>query len=90
MVTMTQYFPHLDCNTLTAPAYGVYILQLIRYTRACILYFYDIQRLRDRLLSTTLLSQGFLMNRLIQSFKMFVGRYHQQKKLKLQNICFVS
>ena len=57
MVTMTQYFPHLDCNTLTAPAYGVYILQLIRYTRACILYFYDIQRPRARLLSTTLLSQ---------------------------------
>jgi hypothetical protein len=59
---MTQYFPHLDCNTLTVPVYGVDIKQLIRYARVCILYFYDIQRPRARLLSTTLLSQGFLMN----------------------------
>jgi hypothetical protein len=28
-------FPHLESSTTTAPAYGVYISQLIRYIRVC-------------------------------------------------------
>ena len=31
-------FPHLHSSILTAPAYGVYISQLIRYARACSFY----------------------------------------------------
>ena len=55
--------PHLDSNIPTAPAYRVYISQLVRHTRAHSLYSDFLQR--HRLLSTKLLNQGFLKNHLV-------------------------
>jgi hypothetical protein len=57
-----------------APAYGVYISQLIRYSRACCSYqdFLDI----GLLLTRKLLNQGFLLVKLKQSLRMFYGRHH--------------
>ena len=31
-------FPYLDSNILTRPAYGIYILQLVRIARICVKY----------------------------------------------------
>jgi hypothetical protein len=59
--------PHLDSNIPTAPAYGVYISQLVRYARACSLYPDYWQR--RRILRTKLLNQGLLKNHFILSFK---------------------
>ena len=60
-------FPHLDSHIPTAPAYGVYTSQLIRYTRACSLHWGFLKR--HHILSTKLLNQGFLKNSFILSFK---------------------
>jgi hypothetical protein len=51
-------FPFICSNIPAAPAYGVYISQMIRYSRACGSY----QDFRDRglLLTMKLLNQGFL------------------------------
>jgi hypothetical protein len=48
-----------SCSTRAAPAYGVYISQLIGYSRACGSYqdFLD----RGLLLTTKVLNQGFIM-----------------------------
>jgi hypothetical protein len=55
-------FPFICSNIPAAPAYGVYISQLIRYSRACGSY----QDFLDRwlLLSKKLLNQGFLLVKL--------------------------
>ena len=67
-------FPFLCSNIPAAPAYGVYISQLIRYSRACISYqdFLD----RGSLLTRKLLNQGFLMVKLKSSLRKFYGRHH--------------
>ena len=69
-------FPHLSSNILSSPAYGIYISQLIRYSRACSHYKDFLGR--AKLLTTKLLGQQFLLPRLKSSFKKFydlVGRY---------------
>ena len=50
-------FPFLSSNIPSAPAYGVYVLQLIRYARACsnCQYFMG----RGKVFTTKLLSQGY-------------------------------
>ena len=67
-------FPFMSSNIPAAPAYGVYISQLIRYSRACASY----QDFIDRGLQLTrkLLSQGFLRERLESSLLKFFGRHH--------------
>ena len=57
-----------------APAYRVYISQLIRYSRACGSYqdFLD----RGLLLTRKLLNQGFLLVKLKSSLGKFYGRHH--------------
>jgi len=64
----------MSSNIPAAPAYGVYISQLIRYSRACASY----QDFIDRGLQLTrkLLSQGFLREKLQSSLRMFFGRHH--------------
>ena len=37
-------FPFMSSNITAAPTYGMYISQLIRYSRACVLYRYGINR----------------------------------------------
>ena len=66
-------FPFLSSNIPSSPAYGVYISQLIRYSRAC--SSYECFILRARRHSSKLLKQGYLAERLKSSFRKFYGRY---------------
>ena len=68
-------FPFLCSNIPAAPAYGVYISQLIRYSRACCRYNDFLTR--ARLLTDRLLQQGFVAQRLKSSLHKFYGRHHQ-------------
>jgi hypothetical protein len=67
-------FPFICSSIPAAPAYGVYISQLIRYSRACDLY----QKFLDRglLLTRKLLNEGFLLTKLKSSLRKFYGRHH--------------
>jgi hypothetical protein len=67
-------FPFIFSNIPAAPAYGVYISQLIRYSRACGSYqdFLD----RGLLLTGKLLNQGFLLVKLKSSLRKFYGHHH--------------
>ena len=67
-------FPFICSNIPASPAYGVYISQLIRHSRACGSYqdFLD----RGLLLTRKLLNQGFLMVKLKSPFPKFYGRQH--------------
>ena len=67
-------FPFICSNIPTAPAYGVYLSQMIRYSRACGSYqdFLD----RGLLLTRKLLNQGFLLVKLKSSLPKFYGRHH--------------
>ena len=67
-------FPFIFSNIPAAPAYGVYISQLIRYSRACGSYqdFPD----RGMLLTGKLLNQGFLLVKLRSSLRKVYGRHH--------------
>ena len=56
-----------------ASSYGVYISQLIRYARCC--SYHDDFGYRHKLLVDRLLSQGYEVKRLRNSFKKFYGRY---------------
>ena len=66
-------FPFLSSNIPSSPAYGVFISQLIRYARDC--SSYECFILRARRLSSKLLKQGYLVERLKSSFRKFYGRY---------------
>ena len=66
-------FPFLSSNIPSSPSYGVYISQLIRYARCC--SDYDDFGCRHGLLVDRLLSQGYEVKRLRNSFKKFYGRY---------------
>ena len=67
-------FPVICSNIPAAPAYGVYISLLIRYSIACGSY----QDILDRglLLTRTLLNEGFLLVKLKSSLRTFYGRHH--------------
>jgi hypothetical protein len=64
-------FPFIFSNIPAAPAYGVYISQLIRYSRACGSY----QDFLDRGLPLTrkLMNQWFLLVKLKSSLRKFYG-----------------
>jgi hypothetical protein len=66
--------PFICSNIPAAPAYGVYISQLIRYSRACGSYhdFLD----RGLLLTRKLLNQEFLLVNLKSSLRKCYGRNH--------------
>ena len=66
-------FPFLSSNIPSSPAYGVFISQLIRYARAC--SSYECFILRAARLSSKLLRQGYVMERLKSSLRKFYGRY---------------
>ena len=67
-------FPIICSNITAAPAYGVYISQLIRYSRACG-FHYDFLN-RWMLLIKKLLNQWFLVVKLKSSLLKFYGRHH--------------
>ena len=66
-------FPFMSSNIPRAPAYGVYISQLLRYARSCTFYehFCD----RHRLLAVKLLNQGYTLQGLEKSFNKLYGRH---------------
>ena len=66
-------FPFLLSNISVSPYYGVYISQLIRYARWC--SYNDDFGYRHKLLVDRLLSQGYEVKYLRNSFKKFCGRY---------------
>ena len=82
-------FPFMSSNIPTAPAYGVYAPQLIRYARCCSNYSDFL--LRHRALVTRLLSQGYKVNCLSNTFKKFYGSHTdlvgQYKEKCLPNVC---
>ena len=67
-------FPFLSSNIPSAPAYGVFVSQLVRYSRSSSIYSDFIKRSSS--LATKLLKQGFQPCRLKHSFKKFYGRHH--------------
>jgi len=68
-------FPYLCSNVPASPAYGVFVSQLIRYTRASSRY--QDFRFRGSQLASRLLGQGYSLPRLKATFKKFYGRHHQ-------------
>ena len=67
-------FPFLDSNIPASPTYGVFMSQLIRYSRACSEY-HDF-RDRCRILTNKLTTQGFERCRLMKTMAKFYGRHH--------------
>ena len=67
-------FPFLSSNIPSAPAYGVYVSQLIRYARACSNYQDFMER--GKVLTIKLLSQGYQKSKLVATLKKFYGRHH--------------
>ena len=68
--------PEISCGIIvcfSSPAYGVFISQLIRYARAC--SSNECFILRAARLSSKLLGQGYVMERLKSSLGKFYGRY---------------
>ena len=59
----------ISSNIPAATAYGVYISQLIRYSRACAQYYNFLDR------AQTLLNKGYVIPRLTVSLQNFYGRH---------------
>jgi hypothetical protein len=75
-ISVAITFPFISSNIPAAPAYGVYISQLKRYSRACDQYSDFLER--AQLLTQKLLKQGYnkpavLLIRIVKSDKSFVG-----------------
>ena len=68
-------FPFLSSNIPAAPAYGVYVSQLIRYARASSNYEDFI--MRGVLLTQKLLTQGYEKEKLKSYIRKFYGRHHE-------------
>ena len=66
-------FPFISSYIPTPPAYGVYISQLIRHSRA--FGSYQDFLVRGLLLTRKLLNQGFLLVKLKSSLRVFYGRH---------------
>ena len=64
-------FPDLSGNISTAPAYGTYISQLIKYSRAC--HNYDNLSSRHYILAERLFNQGFFARKPMRTFYKFIG-----------------
>ena len=78
-------FPFMSSNIPSAPTYGVYASQLIRYARCCSNYGDFL--LRHRALVTRLLSQGYKVNRLSNTFKKFYDRHTDLVGQYKKNVC---
>ena len=67
-------FPLISSNIPASPVYGVYISQLIHYSRACAQYIDFLYR--AQLLTQKLLQQGHIAPRLMSSLQKFYNRHH--------------
>ena len=68
-------FPFMSSNIPSAPAYGVYASQPVRCARCCSSYSDFL--IRHRALVKRLLSQGYKVNRLPNTFKKFYVSFHK-------------
>ena len=66
-------FPFMSSNILSAPVHGVYASQLICYAHCCSNYSDFLSH--HRALAARLLSQGYKVNHLSNTFKKFYGRH---------------
>ena len=71
--TRRFHFPYNKFSDPDSPAYGVFISQLMRYTRACSSYKCFI--LRATRLSNKILEQGYIKECLKSSLKKFYGLF---------------
>ena len=78
-------FPFMSGNIPSAPAYGAYASQLIRYAHCCSNHSDFL--LRHRAIVTRLLSQGYKVNRLSNTFKKFYGRHTDLVGQYKKNVC---
>ena len=78
-------FPFMSSNIPSAPAYGVYPSQLVRYARCCSNYSDFL--IRHRALVKRLLSQGYKVNRLSNTFKKFYGKHTDLVGQYKKNAC---
>ena len=78
-------FPFMSSNIPSAPAHGVYASQLIRY--ACYCSNYNDFLSHHRALVTRLLSQGYKVNRLSNTFEKFSGRHTCLVGQYKKNVC---
>ena len=78
-------FSFISSNIPSARAYDVYASQLIRYARCCSNYSDFL--LRHRALVTRLLSQGYKVDRLSNTFKKFYGRHTDLVGQYKKNVC---
>ena len=78
-------FPFMSSNIPSAPAYGVYASQLVRYARCCSNYSDFL--MRHRALVKRLLSQGYKVNRLSNTFKKLYGRHTDLVGQYKKNVC---
>ena len=78
-------FPSMSNNIPSAPAYGVYASQLICYARCRSNYRDSLSRYRAPV--TRLLSQGYKVNCLSNTFKKFYGRHTELVGQYKKNAC---
>ena len=78
-------FPFMSSNIPSAPVYGVYASQLIRYAH-CYSNYSDFLS-RHRALVTTLMSHGYKGNCLSDTFKKFYGRHIDVVGQYKKNVC---
>ena len=77
--------PFMSSNIPSAPAFGVYASQLVRYARCCSSYSDFL--IRHRALVKRFLSQGYKVNRLSNTFKKFYGRHTDLVGQYKKNVC---
>ena len=78
-------FPFMSSNIPSAAAYGVYASQLVRYARCC--WRYSDFLICHRALVKRLLSQGYKVNRLSNTFKKFYGSHTDLVGQYKKNVC---
>ena len=78
-------FPFMSSNIPSAPAYGIYASQLVRF--ACCCSSYSDFLIRHRALVKRLLLQGYKVNRLSNTFKKFYGRHTDLVGQYKKNVC---
>ena len=78
-------FPFMSSNIPSGPACGVYASQLIHYARCCSNYSDFL--LCHRALVTRLLSQGYKVNCLSNTFKKFYGRHTDLVRQYRRDVC---
>ena len=78
-------FPFMSSNIPSAPAYGVYASQLVHYAHCCSSYSDFL--IHHMAFLKRLLSQGYKVNHLSNTFKKFYGRHTDLVGQYKKNVC---